>query len=49
MPVVLTEPAEWEAWLTGDFDTALKLQRPLPAERLAIIATRETSDGITAA
>jgi putative SOS response-associated peptidase YedK len=29
MPVILTEPAEWEAWLTAPAPEALRLQRPL--------------------
>jgi putative SOS response-associated peptidase YedK len=36
MPAILNEPAPWDAWLEADAGTALKLQRPLPAERLAI-------------
>jgi hypothetical protein len=32
------------AWLEGDMETALKLQHPLPAERLAIIATGQHQD-----
>jgi hypothetical protein len=40
MPVVLTGEG-CDAWLEADVKTALKLQRPLPAERLAIVATGE--------
>ncbi len=29
MPVILTEPAEWETWLKADWAEAQKLQRPL--------------------
>lgn len=39
MPVILTEPEEWEIWLTASFDTANELQRPLPEEKLAGIDT----------
>jgi putative SOS response-associated peptidase YedK len=47
MPVILTEPAEWDAWLEADAGTALKLQRPLPAERLAIVALdQREGDGL---
>lgn len=29
MPVILTDPVEWEAWLTADWANATALQRPL--------------------
>jgi putative SOS response-associated peptidase YedK len=38
MPAILTEPAEWDAWLEADAGTALKLQLPLPADRLRVVA-----------
>jgi putative SOS response-associated peptidase YedK len=44
MPVILSEPKEWDTWLTGSVDDALQLQRPLPAERLAIVATNIRAD-----
>jgi putative SOS response-associated peptidase YedK len=44
MPVILTE-AEWDTWLEADTPAALKLQRPLPAERLAIVARGPRQDG----
>jgi putative SOS response-associated peptidase YedK len=40
MPVILTGE-ECDAWLEADVDAVLKLQRPLPAERLAVVATGE--------
>jgi putative SOS response-associated peptidase YedK len=43
MPVFLTGE-ECDAWLEADAETALKLQRPLRAERLAIVATGEGED-----
>ncbi|ADM08777.1 hypothetical protein PB2503_03512 [Parvularcula bermudensis HTCC2503] len=36
MPVILTEPEEWKAWLAGGEDS-LKLQHPLDNDRLAIV------------
>lgn len=45
MPVMLTTPAEFDAWLTADMNEALKLQRLLPAERLMIVAKGERKDG----
>jgi putative SOS response-associated peptidase YedK len=44
MPVLLTGEAEWNTWLTGDMPAALALQRPLPAERLMIVATGQRED-----
>jgi putative SOS response-associated peptidase YedK len=38
MPAILTEPAEWDTWLEADAGTALKLQGPLPPERLRMVA-----------
>lgn len=37
MPVILTEPQEWEAWLSAPFEIAAKLQRPLPDGSLRVI------------
>jgi len=45
MPVMLTTPAEFDTWLTAEPDEALKLQRPLPADRLKIVAKAERKDG----
>jgi len=36
MPVIVGEE-DWEVWLEADVRTALKLQRPWPAERLQIV------------
>jgi len=43
MPVILTGD-ECDQWLEGDTAEILALQRPLPAERLRIVATGEKQD-----
>ncbi|WP_102226882.1 SOS response-associated peptidase [Acidimangrovimonas sediminis] len=37
MPVILTKPAEWEAWLSAPFETARELQRPLDDDDLVLV------------
>ena len=50
MPVILTEQAEFDAWLESDVEPALMLQRPLPSERLRIVALdQREGDGVAAA
>jgi putative SOS response-associated peptidase YedK len=44
MPVILTTPAEIEAWMTAPAEEALKLQRPLPDGDLVIVARGERKD-----
>jgi putative SOS response-associated peptidase YedK len=44
MPVVLTDPAEWQHWLTAPAAEALSLQRPLAAGRLQIVAEGSRGD-----
>jgi len=44
MPVLLTAEHEWDAWLEGTVDDAIALQRPLPNEKLQIVAKGEKVD-----
>jgi putative SOS response-associated peptidase YedK len=45
MPVILTEPAKCDAWLSAPWEEASKLQRPLPDRVLQIVASGERKDG----
>jgi putative SOS response-associated peptidase YedK len=38
MPVILTTPEEIESWMTAPAEEALKLQRPLSDQTLAVVA-----------
>ena len=38
MPVMLTTPANFDAWLSVETEEALNLQRPLPVEKIKIVA-----------
>ena len=44
MPVILTEPAEWESWLSAPWAEAMTLQRPLPDGSLRIVLRGEPED-----
>jgi putative SOS response-associated peptidase YedK len=44
MPVILTED-QWDTWLTAEVEDALRLQRPLAADALKIVARGEREDG----
>ncbi len=36
MPVILTEPAEIELWLTAEWKEAKELQRPFPSDAMML-------------
>jgi putative SOS response-associated peptidase YedK len=46
MPVLLTTEEECDRWLSGTVEEAVALQRPLPPEKLHIVATGNKTDGI---
>lgn len=41
MPVILTEPGEWDTWMNAPWEIARELQRPLPDGSLEIIEQRK--------
>lgn len=46
MPAILTEPAEWETWLSAPWSEAKALQRPLPDGALRIVLRGEKEDTV---
>jgi len=47
MPVILTEPAEWDLWMSdAPWTDVAQLQRPLPAGRLKIVARGGKGDDV---
>lgn len=47
MPVLMTTPAKWDAWLSAEPAEALKLQRPLQVDQLKVVAKGEREYGVT--
>jgi putative SOS response-associated peptidase YedK len=45
MPVILTTTDEIDLWMNAPAEDALKLQRPLPAGAVRIVARGEKRDG----
>ncbi|HVY17615.1 MAG TPA: SOS response-associated peptidase [Rhodopila sp.] len=44
MPVILTDPEEWNAWMSAPWSEVRELQRPLPDGSLRIVAHGEKMD-----
>jgi putative SOS response-associated peptidase YedK len=44
MPVILTTNDDCDLWMTGDWEKASKLQRPLADGSLKIVASGEKED-----
>jgi putative SOS response-associated peptidase YedK len=45
MPVILTKPAECDAWLSAEWREVATLQRPLPNHSLKVVARGDKKDG----
>ena len=48
MPVILTQPEEWELWMSeAPWEEAMVLQRPLPDGFLKVVATGSRQDDVS--
>lgn len=46
MPVILTEPAEIELWLTAEWKEAKQLQRPFPSDAMMLLPLERDEEAI---
>ncbi|MBP2236608.1 putative SOS response-associated peptidase YedK [Sinorhizobium kostiense] len=46
MPVILTEPAEIELWLTAEWKEAKELQRPFPSDAMMLQPVERDEEAI---
>lgn len=45
LPVILTKPEQWDAWLTAEWSEAASLKRQMPDNSVQVVARGEKEDG----